>query len=110
MDRQSTYLWHTTPYMDLRFLRINTQQSVVDGHHFAKVTAVGIEVGHRSGSYSVVESPWRSFLWQLRRLQQAFEFIGASEILFDFCQYGEAWQKRTRLKGTLPYLSELEKL
>ena len=60
------------------------QKSVADGNHFAQVTAVGIEVGHRSGSVCIVENPWRSFLWRISRLQQAFEFIGATEILFDF--------------------------
>ena len=94
------------------FLNISKalQQAVSAGNHVAHVTAVGIEVGHPSGTAAVVENPWKSFLWRQPRLEAALDFIAAAEVHFDFCQYGEPWQKRTKLRGTHPALHELEKL
>ena len=48
-------------------------RSVQDVNHFAQVIAVEIEVCHASGGYSVVENPWKSYLWQQPRLIAAFD-------------------------------------
>ena len=85
------------------------QAKVDEGNHFAYLTAIGSEIAHMSGCYTVIANPWRSYLWLFPRLVAAIERCGFIVILLDYCQFGERWQKRTKLCGDLPRLSELSR-
>ena len=91
-------------------LSSSNQRKVDDGNRFAVITAIGLELGRTSGSFGVCENPWKSFLWAQPRLCTATARLGLEDFVFDFCQFGEPWQKRTRLRGDLPGLDELVRL
>ena len=85
----------------------NNQSKVDDGNRFAVVTAIGLEIGRAAGSYGIAENPWRSFLWSQPPIIVATKRLALEDYILDFCQFGEPWQKRTRLRGDLPGLSTL---
>ena len=81
-----------------------------EGNHFAAISALGLEVGALGGAFGVLENPWRSFLWGQPCVARALTRLGFDDVILDFCQYGTAWQKRTRLRGDLPGLKSLQRL
>ena len=81
-----------------------------EGNHFAAISALGLEVGALGGAFGVLENPWRSFLWRQPRVERTLENLRFKDVILDFCQYGTAWQKRTRLRGDLPGLERLQRL
>ena len=64
-----------------------------------------IESARAAGVHFAVENPESSWLW----LTTPFKKIAADshEVVFDFCQYGDPWRKRTKLLTSLAALEAL---
>ena len=84
-------------------------RKVQQANRLVTVTALGLELAHSCGAASVLENPHRSRLWEIPRLLAALQRIGAASVFLDYCCWGERWQKRTRLAGTLRGLRSLQR-
>ena len=51
----------------------------------------------RTGVPFYVENPLRSKLWSNPFIQKLLKDTRTSTIIFDYCQFGEKWQKSTQI-------------
>ena len=52
---------------------------------------------HRRHVPFYIENPLTSRLWKMPEIRQLLQLPRVLELLFDYCQYGEAWRKSTKL-------------
>ena len=55
------------------------------------------------------EQPETSMMWQVPELIASIARTVSFEVIFDWCEWGHPWRKRTKVVGRLPILPELRR-
>ena len=101
--RSSQYLWGM-PYLNWK-----DQQKVHNGNSLLMFTIRLLRLCEQHCTPYVLENPDSSMAWEMDVLQQFCSEYSPSCITLDYCQFGEAWKKPTRLIYNYISLRDLQK-
>jgi len=74
------------------------QGKIRQGNSFAKWSCQLLCLCSKLGVACVVENPTSSWMWRLRWWLRAAEATPFSDLIADWCRFGERWRKRTRFR------------
>ena len=98
MSRAITPAWRSSAFPEgLPGLLLHQQVKVDQGNEFGRFVAEIAELCLELQLPFWIENPWASYLWYLPKYRKLLTHPEVGFWLFDFCRFGTAWRKRTRL-------------
>lgn len=85
------------------------RHKVVQGNNLLRFTLRIIACCEHLHIPYALENPLSSYAWSMPPMQKFVRKFSPLEAVLDFCQYGEAWQKPTRILGNFWPVSELHR-
>ena len=91
-------------------LSVQDQQKVRIGNSCARSCARIALCARRAGACGSIENPCTSRLWSMPSHKNLAKLSGFRSVNFDFCMFGTAWRKRTKVLYWLADLAPLGRL